>query len=134
MIFTDSSVWIDFFNGNNNPQVDFLDSQLESGIICLGDYILPEVLQGFKEDKAYNYALQALSRFPIYSIGGTKMAIQSAKNFRYLRKQGITIRKTANVIIATFCIEHRFELLHNDRDYLPFEKYLGLRSSIPTER
>ncbi|QOJ28455.1 MAG: PIN domain nuclease [Ignavibacteriales bacterium] len=133
MIFVDSSVWIDYFNGNSNLHTDFLDSLLESGVVCLGDYVLLEVLQGFKEDRAYNTALRALSSFPVYSIGGTKMAIKSAKNFRFLRKQGITIRKTVDVIIATFCIQHNFELLHKDKDYLPFEKYLRLRSCIPTD-
>ena len=58
---------------------------------------------------------------------GKEIAIQATQNYRKLRKSGITVRKTIDVIIATFCIENRFELIHNDRDFDLMEEYLGLR-------
>ena len=128
MIFLDSTVLIDYFNGTTNPKVEKLDLMLGKEIIVLGDYVLLEVLQGFKSDKDFQKALTILKNFPCLTICGEEIAIQSAKNFRYLRKNGITIRKTIDVVIATFCIENNLTLLHNDKDFEPFEKYLKLKT------
>ena len=128
MIFVDSSVLIDYFNGKNNWQVEKLDEILGNEIIVLGDYILVEVLQGFKKDKDFKTAKNVLSSFPCINILGEEIAIKSAINYRALRKKGITIRKTIDAIISTFCIENDLLLLHNDKDFLPFEKHLGLKS------
>ncbi|MEW5797664.1 MAG: PIN domain nuclease [Bacteroidota bacterium] len=128
MIFLDSSVLIDYFNGTHSWQVNVLDEMLGKEIIVLGDYVLAEVLQGFRNDKDYVRAKAILQSFPCYDICGERIAIQSAENFRYLRKKGVTIRKTVDVIISTFCIENDFILLHNDKDFLHCERYLGLQS------
>lgn len=128
MIFVDSSVLIDYFNGKNNWQVEKLDEILGNEIIVLGDYILVEVLQGFKKDKDFKTAKNVLSSFPCINILGEEIAIKSAINYRALRKKGITIRKTIDTIISTFCIENDLLLLHNDKDFFPFEKHLGLKS------
>jgi len=130
MILVDSSVLIDYFNGTENWQVEKLDEILGKEIIVIGDYILVEVLQGFKNDKDYETAKNILSYFPCFNICGEKIAIKSANNYRQLRKKGITIRKTIDVIIGTFCIENDLQLLHNDKDFFPLEKYLGLQSVI----
>ena len=128
MIFVDSSVLIDYFSGKNNWQVEKLDEILGNEIIVLGDYILVEVLQGFKKDKDFKTAKNVLSSFPCINILGEEIAVKSAINYRTLRKKGITIRKTIDAIISTFCIENDLLLLHNDKDFLPFEKHLGLKS------
>ncbi len=127
MIFLDSTVLIDYFNGNDTPQVGVLDSILGKELVVIGDYVLTEVLQGFRSDKEFKKAKAILLSFPCYDIGGKENAHQSAKNYRYLRKKGVTIRKTIDAIIATFCIENDFTLLHNDKDFDPFEKYLNLK-------
>ncbi len=128
MIFVDSSVLIDYFNGKGNWQVEKLDEILEKEILIIGDYVLVEVLQGFRNDKDYNTAKSVLDSFPCMSICGEEIAIKSANNYRILRKKGITVRKTIDVIISTFCIENDFLLLHNDKDFFPIEKHLGLQS------
>jgi len=128
MIFVDSSVLIDYFNGINNRQVEKLDEILGKDIVVIGDYILVEVLQGFKKDKDYETAKNILGAFPCLNMLGEEIAVKSAENYRTLRKKGITIRKTIDVIISTFCIENDLQLLHNDKDFLPFEKFLGLQS------
>ena len=127
MIFLDSTVLIDYFNGTNSLQTEYLESLLGNEIIVIGDYVLAEVLQGFKSDKEFVKAKTILLSFPCYEIAGKEIALKSAKNFRFLREKGVTIRKTIEVIIATFCIENNFTLLHNDRDFNPFEKYLKLK-------
>jgi hypothetical protein len=122
----DSSVWIDYFNGTRTPQTDILDAALGQQNIGLGDIILCEVLQGYRRQRDFDAARQSLLQFPIHLMGGTEIAIKSAENFRILRRQGITVRKTIDCLIATFVIEHGFSLLHSDRDFEPFETHLGL--------
>lgn len=131
MIFVDSSVLIDYFNGTENWQVEKLDEILGKEIVAIGDYILVEVLQGFRNNKDYNTAKKILKSFPCFSICGEEIAIKSANNYRTLRKKGITIRKTIDAIISTFCIENNLVLLHNDKDFFPFEKHLYLRTVTP---
>ena len=127
MIFLDSTVLIDYFNGRKNWQVDALDAALGKELIVIGDYVLAEVLQGFKDDKDFHKAKTILLSFPCFDIGGKDIAIQSAKNYRLLRRKDLTVRKTIDAMIATFCIENKLQLLHNDKDFEPFEKYLKLK-------
>jgi len=126
MWIVDSSVWIDYFGGTDTAQTDLLDTALGKREIGLGDIILCEVLQGYRNERDFETAREALLRFPIFAIGGTEIAIKSAENFRVLRRQGITIRKTMDCLIATFVIERGFSLLHSDHVFDAFETHLGL--------
>lgn len=130
MILVDSSVWIDYFNGQATAETDFLDSLLGAEPVAIGDLILAEVLQGFRSDAAYESARELLSSLTIYDLLGADLAIKTAGNYRALRKRGITVRKTADTIIATFCIERRTVLLYSDRDFDPFVRHLGLKSAF----
>jgi predicted nucleic acid-binding protein len=130
LTLVDSSVWIDYFNGTGTPATDRLDELLSREVLVVGDLILAEVLQGFADDRQFAVALRILSSQPIVEIGGREIAIQAAKNFRMLRKAGVTVRKTIDTLIATRCIESGYELLHEDRDFDPFVKHLGLRVVI----
>lgn len=130
MIMVDSSVWINYFNGVTTWQTDLLDNYLSNIPVVMGDLILTEVLQGFKIDKDYETAKNFLSVLPFRQIGGYNVAIQSAKNYRLLRKTGVTIRKTIDVIIATYCIMEDLTLLHNDRDFDPMVTHLTLKEDI----
>ena len=127
MWIVDSSVWIDYFGGKVTHQTDLLHAALGWQAIALVDIILCEVLQGFRRQQDFDAARQALLQFPVYSIGGTEIALKSAESYRTLRRQGITVRKTIDCLIATFAIERGFTLLHSDRDFDPFEMHLGLR-------
>ncbi len=132
MIMVDSSVWIDYFNGVDNLEVKYLDSILGIESVVIGDLILTEVLQGFRNDKDYRNAKRLFSSLPVYQLSNEDIALKSADNYRTLRKQGITIRKTIDTIIATYCIENKIQLLFSDRDFKPFNKNLGLISAIQT--
>ncbi|MFN2109663.1 MAG: PIN domain nuclease [Anaerolineae bacterium] len=127
MWLIDSSVWIGYFNGVATPQTDRLDIALGNEPLCLGDIILCETLQGFQRQSEFEQAKAALLSLPIYALGGVEIAIKSADHYRALRRQGITIRKTIDCLIATFAIANGMWLLHNDRDFDPFETYLGLK-------
>ncbi|GAB6269573.1 MAG: PIN domain nuclease [Smithella sp.] len=127
MILVDSSVWIDYFNGNKTSQTNWLDSSLGNTPIIIGDLILTEVLQGFQSDKDFKTASDLLLRIPFMPMVGYDIALESATNYRLLRKKGITVRKTIDVIIGTFCIHYQLSLLHDDRDFDPIVKLLGLK-------
>ncbi|MDQ2711512.1 MAG: PIN domain nuclease [Acidobacteriota bacterium] len=128
MILVDSSVWIDYFKGAITAQSDKLDSLLASESLAIGDLIVAEVLQGFAAERDFEQARKVLTSLRIINLGGQELAIQAARNFRALRKLGITVRKTIDCVIATRCIESEYDLLHNDWDFDPFVKHLGLRS------
>ena len=130
MTFVDSSVWIDYFNGRATPETEYLDRLLGTQPVAIGDLILTEVLQGFRLNKDYKAAKELLTSLSIFDLLGTDNAIKCAENFRALRKKGITVRKTADVIIATFCIEQDLPLLHCDKDFVPFQKHLNLRNAL----
>ncbi|MBR9910787.1 MAG: PIN domain nuclease [Gammaproteobacteria bacterium] len=130
MIVVDTSVWIDYFNGRITPETERLDSSLGNSAVAAGDLIVLEILQGFRSDKDYKTAKKYLASLHQYNMLTPDLAIKGAENYRKLRKKGITIRKTADVIIATFCIEHRLPLLYTDKDFLPFTHHLKLRSVL----
>ncbi|MBD2392758.1 PIN domain nuclease [Cyanobacterium aponinum FACHB-4101] len=129
MILVDSSVWIDYFNGNDTDEVKKLDLYLGNYSIAIGDIILTEVLQGFNNDRDYQTAKMLLTSLRVYSLLGVNLAIKSAENYRFLRKKGITTRKTNDVIIATFCIENNIALLFSDKDFKAFVTHLNLISA-----
>jgi hypothetical protein len=126
MILVDSSVWIDYFNGVICPETERVDALLGQDSILMGDIIPAEVLQGFASDAEFKRAQNLLAVLPFREMLGHKVALQTAKNYRVLRKQGVTVRKTVDVIIGTFRIINRIPLLHRDRDFEPMEKWLGL--------
>jgi predicted nucleic acid-binding protein len=128
MILVDSSVWIDFFIGRDTTEAILLDAFLSTDTICIGDIILAEVLQGFRSDKDYRIVRKLLLELPIYQIMTPELAIAGADNYRKLRKEGITIRKSIDNWIATFCIENKLPLLFSDKDFNPFVEHLSLRT------
>lgn len=130
MILVDTSVWIDYLNGNVNKFTDTLDAALFNGEVVIGDVIFLEILQGIKNDKDYKRVKTMLNQLDQYEMLGHNAVEKYAENYRYLRKNGITIRKTTDVIIASFCIDNRLPLLFSDRDFLPFVKNLGLVSVV----
>ena len=127
MIVVDSSIWIDYFNGTISKETNWLDEALGIEPIIMGDIILTEVLQGFQNEKDFRTAKKLLLDFPFMDMIGQELAIKSAMNYRALRQKGITIRKTIDVLIGTFCIHNNFDLLHNDKDFDPLEKHLKLK-------
>jgi predicted nucleic acid-binding protein len=130
MILVDSSVWIDYFRGTITPQTDRLDTLLSQDLLAIGDLILAEVLQGFSHPADFHQAQQLFAPLVTLNLVGVEVAIQSAQNFRFLRSKGITVRKTIDTLIATYCILNQLSLLYSDRDFDPFVAHLGLRSAL----
>ena len=126
MIVVDSSVWIDYFNGTDTREANLLDDLLGNEPLMIGDLILTEVLQGFRSDSDYESARDALDTLIFTPMVGRDVALASAENYRALRSKGVTIRKTIDVLIGTFCLENNHQLLHSDRDFDIMEKHLNL--------
>jgi hypothetical protein len=128
MILVDSSVWIGYLRGADTRQTERLDVLLGAESVAIGDLILTEVLQGVVADAQHRRTLALLLNLPVIDIVGERIAIRAAQNFRRLRARGVTVRKTVDTLIATRCIVDDLTLLHDDRNFDPFVRYLGLRS------
>jgi len=126
MVIVDSSVWIDYLHNTVNSHTDWLENALGQRVIGLTNLILCEVLQGVRNEKRFQLAERLLLTLPVFDVAGTRVAIAAARNYRTLQSRGITIRKTMDCLIATFCIVENCELLHRDNDFDAFERHLGL--------
>ena len=131
MILVDSSVWIDFFNGRVTLETDHLDALLGTDVAATGDLILMELLQGFRDESDFVTARRLLSMCPSFDLLGSGRAVLAAGRYRELRKAGVTVRKTIDVVIGSFCIDEGIPLLFSDRDFLPMVEHLGL---VPATR
>ena len=127
MIMVDTSVWVDYFNGVESIQTGYLDQCLSEETVLIGDIILTEILQGFASDKDFEQAKKALDPLDCVRLGGKDLAIKAASNFRFLRSKGVTVRKTVDMLIGTWCIENDIELLHNDKDFGHIATVLSLQ-------
>ena len=131
MVIVDTTVWIDYLDGVQTPQTDWLDAEVEKQRLGLTDLILCEILQGVKTDEQATETQRELTKFDVMPMSGIDLAVTAAQNYRKLRAEGRMVRKTVDCLIATFCLTNGHALLHNDRDFDPFEKILGLRVIHP---
>ena len=123
----DTSAWIDYFRGVSAPYTDLLDLELARNRIVTGDLIIAEFLQGFRDEREYLEAKRIMDSLEYRDLVGREIAVAASQNYRVLRKAGITVRKTIDVLIATFCIKNDLQLIHNDKDFDAMEEKLGLK-------
>jgi predicted nucleic acid-binding protein len=128
VIVVDSTVWVDYFNGVVTGSTERLDGLLGRELVVVGDLILVEVLQGFRSDTDLRKAMSLFDLLEFRPMVGREVALAAAENFRVLRRRGVTVRKTIDVLIATFCMRNDLPLLHDDRDFEPMHRHLGLRA------
>ena len=131
MIIVDTTVWVDYLRGTRTPHADWLETQLTRERLGLTDLILCEVLQGITTDSQFDAVQEQLMELEVIETGTVELAIEAALNYRRLRAAGRTVRKTIDCLIATYCLLEGHALLHNDRDYDPFEEVLGLKVVHP---
>jgi predicted nucleic acid-binding protein len=131
VVIVDTTVWIDYFRGRRTAQTRWLDQALGVTRVGLCDLILCEILQGMPSDADAAAVLAQMSSFDLLDTGGMDLAVESARNYRRVRARGHTVRRTIDCLIATLCLREGHELLHNDRDFDPFEAMLGLRVIHP---
>lgn len=126
MILVDSSVWIDHLRGHRTAATAKLEIAARREPLLIGDLILLEVLQGARDEAHAARIERGLRQYAVAPLLDADLAPLAARNYRQLRSLGVTVRKTADIIIGTFCIERRHALLHDDRDFAPMEQHLGL--------
>jgi hypothetical protein len=131
VVLVDSTIWIDYLAERETAETLWMKREGPRGSIGLTDLILCEVLQGIRDLRRFEEVRLQLQVFPILNTGGTPLAVAAAENYRILRAKGITVRKTIDCLIATFCIRNRHALLHRDRDFDSFEQHLGLKVIHP---
>jgi hypothetical protein len=132
MVIVDSSVWIDAFNGQITPHTRWLRIRLaQGGAVGLTSLILCEVLRGFRSDQEFRRTEKQLLALPVFEGVPAGLALKAAQDFRMLQRRGITVRKTVDCLIATFCIAEGYPLLHRDSDFDGFQLHLGLRVVDP---
>jgi predicted nucleic acid-binding protein len=131
MIIVDTTVWVDYVRGTGTPHTNWLESHLDTERIGITDLILCEVLQGVTADDQFDTVQEELLKLAVFETGTVELAVEAALNYRRLRAAGRTVRKTIDSLIATFCLLEGHALLHNDRDYDPFEDVLGLHVVHP---
>lgn len=127
MIVVDSSVWIGHLRNTDSAAVRALRAIDDPQDIVVGDLILLEVLQGARDERHATMIEQNLRQFRIEPMLSAGLAVQAASNFRLMRERGVSVRKTIDLIIGTYCIMHGHVLLHDDRDFEPMVEHLGLR-------
>jgi predicted nucleic acid-binding protein len=128
MILVDSSVWISFFNAQQTCQAEVLKTSIATDEdVCLSVHILMEILQGFRADKEFRQVYRYLVMFPIVDMRGRLAYVAAAQIYRRCRKNGITIRRGMDCVIAQTAIENDLELLHDDADFDRISSVIPLR-------
>jgi predicted nucleic acid-binding protein len=126
VVIVDTTVWVDYFHGAQTPETDWLNTELDRQRLGLTDIILCEVLQGVRNDAVAKEVERKLLKLEVFETGSVALAREAARNYRALRSRGHTVRKTIDCLIATFCLRGQHSLLHRDRDFDSFEKFLEL--------
>ena len=126
MVIVDTTVWIDYWDGNGTPEAEWLDAKLDRQRLGVTDIIVCELLQGVRDEAEATAVERELAKFEVFNTGGLDLAKAAAQNYRVLRGRGHTVRKTIDCLIATFCLRDRHSLLHSDRDFDAFERLLNL--------
>jgi predicted nucleic acid-binding protein len=126
-LVADSSVWISFYRNENSAAKLSLAEALRTQTVLVPDVVLVEVLRGINSEKEAVAIAVEFENFQVVETVGKKSALKAAKNYRFLRSKGKTVRGTVDLLIATWCIENDIPLLHADRDFAGFEEHLGLK-------
>ena len=126
MVVIDTSAWIEYLNGKRSRVVAKVDQCLEQDLVAVGDLIYCEVMQGIRSPRDRSQVSSLLLSLPQFDMVGFSIAEKSAANYRLLRSKGVTVRKTIDVLIGTFCAEHGLQIVHQDSDFDLMAKHIGL--------
>ena len=126
MVIVDTSAWVEYFTGGIPEIVEKVDRCLDQDVVGIGDLVYCEVMQGIRSPRVQNEVSSLLLSLPQFEMVGFTIAEKSAANYRLLRSKGITVRKTIDVLIGTFCVEHGFQIVHSDSDFTLMAPHIGL--------
>ncbi len=126
MVVVDTSAWIEYLQDGLPRVVNKVDLCLEQDLVGIGDLVYCEVMQGIRSPRQRREVSTLLLSLPRLDMVGFDMAEKSAANYRLLRSKGVTVRKTIDVLIGTFCSEHGLQLVHHDSDFDLMARHIGL--------
>ena len=126
MVIVDTSAWIEYLTDGVSAIVNKVDLCLDQDLVGIGDLIYCEVMQGIRSPRERREVSDLLLALPQFDLGGFTMAEKSASNYRLLRSKGVTVRKTIDVLIGTFCAEYKLQILHHDSDFDLMAKHIAL--------
>ena len=126
MVIVDTSAWIEYFRDGLPEIVTRVDHCLDQDLVGIGDLIYCEVMQGIRSPRHRREVSSLLLALPQFEMVGFQLAEKSAANYRLLRSRGVTIRKTIDVLIGTFCADHGFQIVHHDADFDRMAPHIGL--------
>jgi predicted nucleic acid-binding protein len=126
MVIVDTSAWVEYFRGGVPNVVEKVDRCLDRDLVGIGDLVYCEVMQGIRSPRARGEVSSLLLSLPRFEMVRFDVAEKSAANFRLLRSKGVTVRKTIDVLIGTFCAEHGLPLVHCDSDFDLMAGHIGL--------
>lgn len=128
MVLIDTSAWVEYINGGDPAICRKVDAALTEDIVVMGDLIYCEVLQGLYHPKQRDEVRELLLALPQFEMVGFENAERASANYRQLRGMGVTIRKTIDVLIGTFCAENGIALIHHDRDFENMKAVVKLKT------
>ena len=128
MVLIDTSAWIEYFNDTGHKVARDIEYALDNEVVCLGDLIYCEVMQGIRNKGELNIVKNVFNTLHKDIVGGFEICEKASENYKFLRSLGVTARKTIDIIIGTFCLENGYAIIHNDRDFKYMEEHLGLKS------
>jgi len=126
MVIIDTSAWIEYLKDGIPLVVKKVDQCLEQDQVGIGDLVYCEIMQGIRSHLDRNKVSSLLLSLPQFNMVGFSIAEKSAANYRLLRSKGVTVRKTIDVLIGTFCVEQGFKIIHHDSDFDLMAKHIGL--------
>ncbi len=128
MVIIDTSAWIEYLKDGIPLVVKKVDQCLEQDLVGIGDLVYCEIMQGIRSSRERSKVSSLLLSLPQFNMVGFSIAEKSAANYRLLRSKGVTVRKTIDVLIGTFCAEQGFQIVHNNSDFDLMAKHIGLET------
>ena len=125
MTLLDTSAWIEFLRDTGSPVCGLVHELLEDEIaIC--DPIRMEVLAGARNDAELLRLRRLLARATVIPMRTTDYD-DAAALYRRCRRQGETVRKLIDCLIAAIAIRADTSILHNDADFTVLARHTELQ-------
>jgi predicted nucleic acid-binding protein len=114
----DTSVWIDFLRGTASPHAAVLHEMIQNDtLVFITPAILQELLMGAPDEQQAHELRETLLAFGMLGHDAVTAAAGAAELYRAARRQGVTVRKSIDCLIAWQAVQAGLPVLHKDRDF-----------------
>jgi predicted nucleic acid-binding protein len=126
VVLVDSSVWIEVFRRGSPLRLEQV-VEFDEIVTCLP--VVQEVLQGFRDQRAFDLARDAMYALPIVESPLRQPVVDAAVDlYRTARRAGLTVRSGVDCLIAACAMPNRLTVLHRDRDFDTLSRVSPLQS------